>query len=90
MARGSRKRVAARQNVKGRDWTPGLRSSLGSRVTVVDALLEPRSYLTLDPANPAAAEVAEPYPLGELAGVFEALYVLVRVEDELLQLLLRQ
>ena len=39
-----------------------------------------------DPADPAVAEVAEPYKPGELAGVFEALYVLVRVEDELLQL----
>ena len=72
--------------MKGRDWGPGLRSSLGSRVTAVDALLKPRSYLTFDPANSATSEVAEPYPLGELAGVFEALYVLVRVEDEFLQL----
>ena len=75
--------------MKGRDWTPAF-APLGSRVTVVDTLLKPCSYLTFDPADPAAPEVAEPSPLGELAGVFEALYVLVRVEDEFLQLLLRQ
>ena len=73
--------------MKGRDWTPAF-APLGSRVTAVDALLKPCSYLTFDPANPATSEVAQPYPLGELAGVFEALYVLVRVENELLQLLL--
>jgi hypothetical protein len=52
--------------------------------------LQPSPYLSFDPANPAAAEVAEPYPLGELAGVLQALDMLVRVEDELLELLLRQ
>jgi hypothetical protein len=52
--------------------------------------LEPSPYLTFNPAHPAAAEVAEPYPLGELAGVLEALDVLVAVEYEFLDLLLRQ
>ena len=63
---------------------------LRSRVALVDPLLQPGSYLAFDPADPAAAEAAEPYPLGELAGVLEALYVLVRVENEFLDLLLRQ
>ena len=53
----------------------------------VDALLEPFPHFLLDPPNPVGAKL---YPLGELAGRFQARDVLGGIQDQLLHLTLAQ
>ena len=56
-------------------------------ITRVNALLEPLQNFILDPSDPV---LAQHYPLGELAGGFQARNVLGRIKDQLLHLALAQ
>jgi hypothetical protein len=56
-------------------------------VSGLQALLKPIQHFVLNPSHPARAKL---YPLWELAGLLQARDVLRRIQDQLLDLALRQ
>lgn len=56
-------------------------------ISALDALLKPIHHFLLDPADPALAELN---PFGKRSNLFQTGYVLRGVENEILELTLRQ
>jgi hypothetical protein len=65
-----------------------IRRVVSGCVSAFDPLLEPVEHLRLNPANPATRAIPEAHALWEPAGVFQALDMLRRVQNYLLELAL--